>query len=161
MSPDLLCHLHRSHFRSGIGSHCGSSRFTEQGCDRTCVLGVWLLQPFIRNSEGHGRLAASHRSFSAQPLHPTVSLSYGDGLVGTTIPSPRGLDGLYRPSRRLPPGSCPSGLEEVSPDLYWPSHTIVSGSLLWSVICAVGFYSCHGPDLLDYAPPRFQDSTLS
>ena len=49
----------------------------------------------------------------------------------------------------MPPGSCSSG------------HLPVSGSLLWSVICAAGFYPCHGPDLLDHASPRFQDSTLS
>ena len=66
-----------------------------------------------------------------------------------------------RPSRHIPPGPCPSGLAEVSPVLYWPSHLPVSGSLLWSVFCSAGIYSCHGPDLLNYASPRFQDSPPS
>ena len=147
-------------FRSGVGSHCGGGRFGDQGCHRVSVLGAWLLQPFICSTEGHGWLAASHRSFSAQLLCLTVSLSYGDGAVGPPIPPPWGLDGLFRPSGRLPPGPCPSGLSEISPVLYWPSHIPVSGPLLWSVFCTAGFYSCHGPDLLNYAPPRLQDSSL-
>ena len=109
-------------FRSGVGSHCGGSRFADQECDRVSVLGAWLLQPFICNTEGHGWLAASHRSFSAHPLRPTVSLSYGDGTVGPPIPMTWGLDGLYRPSGRLPPGPSSSGLSEISPVLYWASH---------------------------------------
>ena len=96
---------------------CGGSRLTVQRCYRISVLGAWLLQPFICNTEGHWWLEASHRSFSPQPLRPTVSLSYGDGSVSPPIPSPGGLDGLPRPSGRLPLGPCPSGLAEVPPIL--------------------------------------------
>ena len=106
-------------------------------------------------------MAANHRSFSLQPLHPTISISYGDGAVGPPI-SPSGrLDGFSRPSGRLPPSPCPSGLSEVPPVLYWPSYLPVSGSLLWIVLCSAGPYSCHGPDLLHYASPRLPDPLLS
>ena len=153
---ELLPVLHQ-----GVGSLCGGSRFTVQSSDRTSVFGAWLLQPLICNTEGHGWLVASHRSFSPQPLHPTFSISYGDGQVGPPI-SPAGrLDGFTRPSGRLPPSPCTSGLSEVPPVLYWPSHLPVSGSLLWVVLCSAGLYSCHGPDLLHYAPPRLPDPLLS
>ena len=108
-----------------------------------------------------GWLAASHRSFSPQPLRPTISISYGDGPVGSPI-SPSGrLDGFTRPSGCLPPSPCTSGLSEVPPVLYWPLHLPVSGSLLWVILCSAGLYSCHGPDLLHYAPPRLPDPLLS
>ena len=71
------------------------------------------------------------------------------------------LDGISRPSGCLPPSPCPSGLSEVPPVLYWPSHLPVSGSLLWTVLCSAGLYSCHGPDLLQYASPRLPDPPLS
>ena len=122
---ELLPVLHQ-----GVSSLCGGSRFTVQVSDRTSVFGAWLLQPLICNTEGFGWLAAGHRSFSPQPLRPTIAISYGDSAVGPPIfPSGR-LDGVSRPSGRLPPSPCPSGLSEVPPVLYWPSHLPVSGSLL-------------------------------
>ena len=102
-------------------------------------------------------MAASHRSFLPQSLRPTVSLSYGDCAVGPPIPLSRGLDGITRPSGRLPPSPCLSGLSKVPPVLYWPSHLPVSGSLLWTVLCSASLYPCHGPDLLQYAPQRLPD----
>ena len=147
-------------FREGLSSRCGSSRLAVQRCYRISVLGAWLLQPLICNTEGHGWLAASHQSFLPQPLRPTASISHGDGSVCPPISSPGGLDGLTRPSGCLPPGPCPSGLEEISLILYWPSHLPVSGPLLWTVVCSTGIYSCHGPDLLDHASSRLQDSAL-
>ena len=154
-SSELLPVLHQA-----VGSLCGGSRFTVQSGKRTSVFGAWLLQPLICNIKGHGWLAASHQSFSPQPLRPTISILYGDGTVGPPI-SPSGrLDGFTRPSGRLPPSPCTSGLSEVPPVLYCPLHLPVSGSLLWIVLCSAGLYSCHGPDLLHHAPPRLPDPPL-
>ena len=72
----------------GVSSHCSGSRLTVQRCYRISVLGAWLLQPLLCNTEGHGWLAASHRSFSPQLLCPTISISYGDGSVCPPISSP-------------------------------------------------------------------------
>ena len=41
-------------FRQGFGSLCGGCRFTVQSSDRISVLGAWLLQPLVCNTEGHG-----------------------------------------------------------------------------------------------------------
>ena len=152
---ELLPVLHQ-----GVGSLCSGCRFTVQSGNRTSVFGAWPLQPLICSTEGHGWLAASHRSFSPQPLHLTISLSYGDGTVGPPISLSGRLNGFTRPSGCLPPCPCPSGLSEVPLVLYWPSHLPVSGSLLWIVFCSTGLYSCHGPDLLHNAPPRLPDSPL-
>ena len=149
------------HFHQGVGSFCGGSGSTEQGCHRTGIIGAWLLQPFICYSEGHRWLEACYRSLSPQPLCPTVLISYGDIPVGPPILAPRGLDGFYRPPGRIPSGPCPSGLSQVSPVLYWPSDVPVSGSLLWFVIRSAGFYAYHGPNLLDNAPLWIQNFMFS
>ena len=128
------------HFRQGVGSYCGSSESSEQGCDRTSILRAWLLQPFVGDSEGHGWLEACYRPLSPQPLCPTVSLSYGDFSVDPPILAPRGLDGFHRPQGRIPSSPCLSGLLQVYPVLYWPSDIPVSGSLLWAVIRSAGLY---------------------
>ena len=60
------------HFCQRVSFDCGCRGFTEQGCDRTSVLGAWLLQPFVYHSEGHGRLEACYRSLS---LHRFIRLS--------------------------------------------------------------------------------------
>ena len=149
------------HFHQGVGSYCSSSGSTGQGCNRTSILGAWLLQPFICYSEGHRLLAACYQSLSPQPLCPTVSISYGDIPVGPPILTPQGLDGFYRSPGRIPSSLCPSGLSQVSPVLYWPPDIPVSGSLLWLVLRSAGFYACHGPNLLDYAPLWIQNFILS
>ena len=119
-------------FHEGFSSHCSGIRLTVKGAiESVSSEPGFYSRLFV--TEGHGWLEASHRSFSPQPLRPTVSISHGDGSVCPPIFSPGGLDGLPRPSGRLPLGPCPSGLEEVSPILYWPSHLPVSGPLLWTV----------------------------
>ena len=145
-------------FRQEVSSSCGGCGFAEQVCDRTGILRVWLLQPFIYYSQGHGWLEACYRSLSPQPLYPTMSLSYGDLSVGPPVLAHRGLDGFYRPSG--PSGSNPSRVSQVSLVLHWPSDIPISDPLLRSVIRAAGFYTCHSPNLLNYASLWIQDPTL-
>ena len=84
-------------FRQGVSSSSCCCGFAYQECDRTGIVGSWLLQPFVYYSKGHGWLAACYRSFSPQPLCLTVSVSCGDLPVGPPILVPRGLDDFHRP----------------------------------------------------------------
>ena len=101
------------HFRQGFSSFCFCERLVDEGCHRTGILGTRFLQPFIRYSEGHGRLAANHRPFSPQPLCPPFSLSHGNLPGGPPFPAPRGLDDFGLSSGRIPPDSSAPGISAV------------------------------------------------
>ena len=103
------------HFRQGVSSFCFCERH------RTGVLGTRFLQLFICYSEGRGRLAASHRPFSSQPLCLPFSLLHGNLPVGPPFPAPRGLDDFSQPSGCIPPGSSPPRISVVPQVLSWPS----------------------------------------
>ena len=66
------------HFCKGVSSVCFCERLADEGCHRTGILGTRLLQLFVCYTEGYGWLAASHRSFSPQPLCPPFSFSHGN-----------------------------------------------------------------------------------
>ena len=100
-------------FRPGVSSVCFRERLADEGCHRTGILRTRVLHPFICYSEGHRRLAASHRPLSAQPLCSPFSFLHGNPPVGPPLPVPQGLDDFGRPSGRLPPGSSSSEISVV------------------------------------------------
>ena len=98
----------------GVSSRCCSGRLIVQRCHRAGISKPRFLQSPFRHPEGHSRLASSYRSVLPQSLCSAVSFPHGVGPVSPPIHPPWRLDDFSRPSRRLPPGSCPSGVSEVS-----------------------------------------------
>ena len=156
-SPSKLLPL----LRPGVSSLCLSRRLVVERCHRTGILGTRLLQSTLCNAEGHGRLAPGYRSLSPQLVCSVVPFLNGDFAVGPSISPPRRLDDFSRPSGRLPPGSSPPRISEVSSVLHWRADLPVSGSLLWAFIRSTSLHVCHGPGLLYHAslwvldPPLF------
>ena len=154
---ELLPVLHQ-----GDSSLCGGSRFTDQGGDRTGVFRAWLLQPLICNTEGIGWLAAGHRSFSPQPLRPTISISYGD-ITQSVLQSLRPGDWMVSLDLQDAYLQVP-----VHPDsrrylrFCIGPHTFQFRALCFGLSSAPQVFTpCHGPDLLHYASPRLPDPPLS
>ena len=141
----------RSLFHSGSRSFLCSQRLAFQGCHRTGIPGTRLLQSPFCNTESHGRLASGYRALSPQSFCSAVSFLYGDCAVGAPIAPPCRLDDFCRPTGRLPPGSGPSGISEVSPLLYRREDIPISGSVLWAFIRASSLHTCRGFGLLYHA----------
>ena len=154
-SAELLPFLHQ-----GVSSCCCSEGFNIQGCHRTGFSWSRFLQSPFCHAEGHWRLAAGYRSVLPQSFSSAVSLPHGDGPVSAPIRQIWRLYDFSRPSGRLPPGSCPPAVPEVSEFLSGRSGLSNSGSMLWSVIRTSSLHSCHGPGLLYHASFWVLDSSL-
>ena len=129
----------------GVSSSCCSERLIVQRCHRAGISRTRLLQSPFRYPEGHQRLAVSYRSVLPQSLCSAVSFPHGDSRVRRPIHPPWRLDDFSRPSGRLPPGSCPSGVSEVSAFLSWRQGLSISGSVLWTIIRTSSLHSCQAP----------------
>ena len=126
---ELLPFLHQ-----GVSACCCSEGFNIQGCHRTSFSWSRFLQSPFCHTEGHWRLAAGYRSVLPQSFSSAVSLPHGDGPVSAPIHQIWRLDDFSRPSGRLPPGSCPPAVPEISAFLSGRPGLSYSGSMLWSVI---------------------------
>ena len=132
----------------GASSRCCSERLIVQRCHRAGISRPRLLQSPFYYTKGHRRLAPGYRSVLPQSLCSAVSFLHGGSPVRPPIYPPWRLDDFSRPSGCLPPGSCPSGVSEVSAFLSWRHGLSISGSVLWTVIRTSSLHSCHGPSLL-------------
>ena len=144
----------------GVSSHCCSGRFVVQRCHRAGISWPGFLQSPFRHPKGHWQLEASYRSVLPQLLCSAVSFPHGNGPVSPPIPPLWRFDDFSRPSRRLPPGSCPSGVSEVSAFLSRRQGLSISSSVLWTVIRTSSLHSCHGPGLLHHASFWVPDPSL-
>ena len=140
----------------GVSSSCCSRRLIVQ----RCISRPRILQSPFRYTEGHRWLEACYRSVLPQSLCSAVSFPHGNSPVGPPIHPPWRLDDFSRSSRRLPPGSCPSGVSEVSAFLSGRQGLPISGSVLWIIIRTSSLHSCHGPGLLHHASFWVPDSAL-
>ena len=147
--------------RSGSRCLCCGARLAVQRCHRTGISRSGLLQQAVCDSESHGRLAPRHLSFAPQPLclpHPVL---YGNFGVCPPIAPPRSLDGFVRSTRCLPPGPCPSGLEEVSTLLCGFRGFPVQSPLFWAFFGAASLHPGHGSGLFHCASVWVLDPPLS
>ena len=97
-------------FPQGIDSECCGSGSLREGGNRTCSSFSRLLQTPVCYPQSHWGLAASDRPLLSQPLCSNLPFPYGGSAVGPPVSASRGLDGISRSARRLPSGSCPSGV---------------------------------------------------
>ena len=144
----------------GVGSCCCSRRFVVQRCHRARISWPRFLQSPFCHPKGHWQLEAGYRSVLPQSLCLAVSFPHGDSPVSPPIHPLWRLGDFSRPSGRLPSGSCPSGVSEVSAFLSRRQGLSISGSVLWTVIRTSSLHSFHGPGLLHHASFWVPDPSL-
>ena len=163
-APSLSCSAPSSklqpHVHQGVDScRCGG-RPAGEGGYQTCSSFPRLLQPSVRDSQGHRWVASGDRSLAPQQLGGCLPFPHGDSPVCAPVSSSGGLDGIPGSPGCLPPGSGPSFFSEVPEVLRGRVVLPVSRPLLRPVDSSAGVYSHHVPGLFDNASPRVPDSPV-
>ena len=94
---------------------------------------------------------AGDRPLLSQPLCLSLPFPYGDSAVGPPVSASWGLVGVSRPARRLPSGSCPSGVSLLPEVLRRGRGLPASRSLLRPFNSSASVHSRHGLCFVNYA----------
>ena len=138
----------------------GASKPSSEGGSRTSPSVSGFLQPSLPRQEGFGILAPHHRSVDPESLRHLVTLPHGDSSVSPELHSPRRLDDLPGPARRVSSGSSSSRFASFSLLRGRREALPIQGPLLRSYDSASSLHEDYGTSVRHPPQAWGQDASL-